>query len=609
MRFYIPEWDDLVDPRYNFVDESNSKSHDPLKRKNVYMWEIFDESSVPFDGVLVSLMTIIGNGVKCNEIKELGGLHRYLRLPESYPILADCGAWGYIEKEDPLFGATEIFEYYRELGVQEVVTVDHLVLPRVKVKGKMVPVDVQKRMDVTFRNGIEGYGYWSENHRDDFDLLVSVQGLEPSDYVRMFSRYLEHGVTSFAFGGLAKKSTKTIVEMIESLNSFLEEESPDVDRIHFFGLGRSSLFPYFQEVERHGVEVSFDTSSWLRQAWLGGSYFLVEEGKLKKYSALRVPFTESRRSSFKGKRRLTESADKERLGRLERDTMKLLRAFDEEHSLLDDALSALYEYDKWVLHELKNAYRENYEEGSEDRISRLENLYSKLEEGYSRTLKSRPWKRCDCPICQDHGIEVAIFRGNDRNRRRGFHNTYIMYQKVMKNPETWEKIKKKQEKHKFIDDVDELARLEGDVLIITGCTKSKISYNKNTRVKAKNLYTGRLFQAVKLFSKIKAFPYVIISAKYDLIYPDDVIGGYEQVLSSKKDVEHIKPEVIRKLSRILPNYSTILVIAGKRYREVLEDVWDNRFVYVKARGYALLRKKIVEAITKISVPSLKFYIQ
>ena len=51
-----------------------------------------------------------------------------------------------------------------------------------------------------------------------------------------------------------------------------------------------------------------------------------------------------------------------------------------------------------------------------------------LLEGYRKTLRSRPWDRCDCPICEELGIEVAIFRGNNRNRRRGFHNTYRFYQ-------------------------------------------------------------------------------------------------------------------------------------------------------------------------------------
>ena len=34
---------------------------------------------------------------------------------------------------------------------------------------------------------------------------------------------------------------------------------------------------------------------------------------------------------------------------------------------------------------------------------------------------------CACDICRRDGIQVVIFRGNNRNRRRGFHNTYVFY--------------------------------------------------------------------------------------------------------------------------------------------------------------------------------------
>ena len=50
-----------------------------------------------------------------------------------------------------------------------------------------------------------------------------------------------------------------------------------------------------------------------------------------------------------------------------------------------------------------------------------------LLDAYRETLQQRPWEQCECPICTEHGIEVCIFRGNDRNRRRGFHNTHRFY--------------------------------------------------------------------------------------------------------------------------------------------------------------------------------------
>lgn len=47
---------------------------------------------------------------------------------------------------------------------------------------------------------------------------------------------------------------------------------------------------------------------------------------------------------------------------------------------------------------------------------------------YSRTLRDRPWDECSCPICERMGIDVAIFRRNNRNRRRGFHNIHRFYE-------------------------------------------------------------------------------------------------------------------------------------------------------------------------------------
>ena len=50
------------------------------------------------------------------------------------------------------------------------------------------------------------------------------------------------------------------------------------------------------------------------------------------------------------------------------------------------------------------------------------------EDRIRRTLEDRPWAKCPCDICRDVGVEVLIFRGNNRNRRRGFHNTFVFYQ-------------------------------------------------------------------------------------------------------------------------------------------------------------------------------------
>jgi hypothetical protein len=44
---------------------------------------------------------------------------------------------------------------------------------------------------------------------------------------------------------------------------------------------------------------------------------------------------------------------------------------------------------------------------------------------YIATLRDKPWHECDCSLCKALGVNIVIFRGNDRNRRRGFHNVYV----------------------------------------------------------------------------------------------------------------------------------------------------------------------------------------
>jgi len=53
-------------------------------------------------------------------------------------------------------------------------------------------------------------------------------------------------------------------------------------------------------------------------------------------------------------------------------------------------------------------------------------------DAYRRTLTDQPWKRCECAVCRSIGIDVVIFRGAERNRRRGFHNLRVLYLKLQR---------------------------------------------------------------------------------------------------------------------------------------------------------------------------------
>ena len=80
--------------------------------------------------------------------------------------------------------------------------------------------------------------------------------------------------------------------------------------------------------------------------------------------------------------------------------------FDVGNASVDEAMSPLLEYERL------------YDDGP----SRAEI--------YREVLLSVPWKSCDCDICRRIGIHVILFRGAERNRRRGFHNIFVFHQRL-----------------------------------------------------------------------------------------------------------------------------------------------------------------------------------
>jgi hypothetical protein len=49
---------------------------------------------------------------------------------------------------------------------------------------------------------------------------------------------------------------------------------------------------------------------------------------------------------------------------------------------------------------------------------------------YRETLADKPWEKCKCSVCRQLGIHVVLFRGAERNRRRGFHNLHVLRQRL-----------------------------------------------------------------------------------------------------------------------------------------------------------------------------------
>lgn len=128
MRFYVPEWDDRVDAKYDFLHDEHSVLETD-DRDLAYIWDVFEKASTPIDGVLVSREQVGESKRKADRLKENGIYDApNLQVPKWLPTISDCGAWGYKSLPFPPYGNEEMLEFYEQLDVTTGVTIDHLVL-------------------------------------------------------------------------------------------------------------------------------------------------------------------------------------------------------------------------------------------------------------------------------------------------------------------------------------------------------------------------------------------------------------------------------------------------------------------------------------------------
>ena len=144
----------------------------------------------------------------------------------------------------------------------------------------------------------------------------------------------------------------------------------------------------------------------------------------KKYTAVRIPPATGDLSPKV--RKLLNEAEEEygELGRkklhkklisLEQKALADLRAYARRQISLENAMNSIIEYED----EFKG-----------------EKKYYPL---FKQTLRDRPWEKCDCAICKMIGVEVILLRGNNRNRRRGFHNTYVFFKQFKETQQRLQK--------------------------------------------------------------------------------------------------------------------------------------------------------------------------
>jgi cytoplasmic iron level regulating protein YaaA (DUF328/UPF0246 family) len=106
-------------------------------------------------------------------------------------------------------------------------------------------------------------------------------------------------------------------------------------------------------------------------------------------------------------------------------------------------------------------------------------------------------------------------------------------------------------------------------IVLLSCVKSKRSY----RCKAGDMYTSALFQKMMAYARsLKPKSVFILSAKYGLLSPHDMIDPYEQTLKAMKAGQRQEwaQRVISELrKRCNLEEDRFVVLAGMHYREKL----------------------------------------
>src|SRR5690606_27502820 len=87
-----------------------------------------------------------------------------------------------------------------------------------------------------------------------------------------------------------------------------------------------------------------------------------------------------------------------------------------------------------------------------------------------------------------------------------------------------------------------------------------------------DLYVSDWFSKARRYVESKGAPWFVLSARYGLVAPEDVIEPYELTLNTMgvADRRRWADRVLAQLPEKVPDPKRIVMLAGMRYRELLE---------------------------------------
>jgi hypothetical protein len=410
--YFFPDWDDYVTEP--FVHETVEGPRSCEKR---YAHEIFGAEQTPYDGMLVSLAQMDnGKGTLSRldpDKARKSDLRKHMKIPRNLLLFGDCGAFSYAFDDEPPFSAEEAARLYDRFGFDLGASVDHIPLPEILVENDdggvvrrtLSPKERRRRMELTAENA-QKFISACRKHKYRFVPVGVIQGTDTKSYVRYVHNYIDMGYRHIALGGLVPKADSEILEICcatrEAIQIRTRTEKENV-WVHLFGILRPKIQPCFRVL---GAS-SFDSASYLRKAWLRSDQnYLCPSGE-RWYTAIRVPISSSRRIQQAAEQKDISADD---LLAMEQRCLFALREFDGSRKTHREVIESVNEYGPLL------------ERRGED---------NHFVEKHNLVLTDRPWKKCRCPVCKAMGIDVVVYRGTGRNKRRGFHNTWVLYHKIL----------------------------------------------------------------------------------------------------------------------------------------------------------------------------------
>jgi hypothetical protein len=405
VKFFFPDSQDQIDPGFDLVTEERSALR-VRQRDDRYLHEAL--SGHVIDGLLVSKAIVDGMPGAAGKYTLAqrhrlyrAGVRRFFRL-DAVPgprivTMGDCGAFSYVRDEAPAYTPDQVIDFYDECGFDLGISVDHVILgydPGAdKDPGHPRRSEWAARQRLTLDLAAD-FLTRCRTRKVNFEPMGVAQGWSPESYARAVRELQQIGYTRIAVGGMVPLKTHEILACLRQTSTVRDPRT----RLHLLGITRAAQMAEFVAL---GV-TSFDSTSAFRQAFKDDKdNYHTPDGT---FTALRVPQVDGN-AKLKAGVQAGRVAQRDAVER-EQACLRLLRDYDSGGAPVQTVLDAL------------SSYQEIFG-GRRD--------YS---QAYRKTLEQAPWKKCPCGICERVGIDVAIFRGSERNKRRGFHNVYAFRQRL-----------------------------------------------------------------------------------------------------------------------------------------------------------------------------------